>query len=234
MTLRVTDLHAAYGPIEVLHGVSLTVEAGQFGVVLGPNGAGKSTLLLALAGLVRVPSGEVTFEDRDLNPLPAHARVRGGIGLVSEQLNLFPNMTIRENLLVGGFHTPRGELAQRLDTVHELFPWLAERAAQVAGTLSGGQRKMLALGRALMGDPRVLLVDEPSSGLAPAVVGTVFDALRELHRRGLTVLLVEQHVQRSLALADHAWVLEGGLLRLEGTADELRDNPYVREAYLGV
>ncbi|MQA04699.1 MAG: ATP-binding cassette domain-containing protein [Streptosporangiales bacterium] len=234
MTLEVQDLRAAYGSIEVLHGVSLSVDAARFGVVLGPNGAGKSTLLLALAGLVRVPAGTVTFEGERLHELPAHARVRHGIGLVSEQLNLFPNMSIRENLLVGGFHAPRNDLARRLDTVHELFPWLAERGTQAAGTLSGGQRKMLALGRALMGDPRLLLVDEPSSGLAPTIVTTVFTALRELHRRGLTVLLVEQHVQQSLGLADHAWVLEGGVLRLEGTADELRDNPYGREAYLGV
>jgi branched-chain amino acid transport system ATP-binding protein len=232
--LRLEDVHAGYEQVEVLHGVGLELEAGQFGVVLGPNGAGKSTLLLTILSLVRARRGDIAFAGQSIRGRRPHELARSGIGFVSEQLNLFPNMSVRENLLLGAFGAGRAESEERLGRVNELFPWLEERRGQSAGTLSGGQRKMLALGRALMGRPRLLLVDEPSNGLAPAVVTTLFDALDGLHRQGLTIVLVEQHVEKALALADRAWVLEGGMIRLEGGAAELRGNPYVRQAYLGV
>jgi len=233
-SIDVYALDSGYGPVTVLRGVSLSLSEGSFGVVIGPNGAGKSTLLLTIAGLLSARHGSVRFDGRDVTREPAYRRTRCGLSLVSEQLNLFPSMTVLENLLVGGRSCKRREqLDRRLREIFDLFPRLAERSGQLAGTLSGGERKMLAFGRALMSAPTVLLIDEPSNGLAPNVVENLFQVIRNFKLRGMTVLLVEQHVHRALALADQAWLLERGQIRLSGDAKALAQNPYVREVYLG-
>lgn len=232
--LDVERLQAGYGPITVLHDVSLGLREGQFGAMLGPNGAGKSTLLLAIAGLLPIRRGAVRLYSSDVTREPGHRRARRGLSLVSEQLNLFPSMTVRENLLVGAHRcTDKQALQRRLTSTLDLFPRLAERSKQLAGTLSGGERRMLAIARALMSEPRILLIDEPSNGLAPSVVDDVFVAIADLKHKGITILLVEQHVKRALELADVAWVIERGEIRLEGCAADLQHHSYIREVYLG-
>ena len=232
--LRVTELDAGYGFLRVVHGISLQVNQGELVALLGPNGAGKSTTLKCIAGLVRPWKGDITFQGRAIGGMRGD-RVNGlGIGLVSESLNLFTGMTVYENLLMGAYAVPEAEKRRRsLDFVFGLFPRLAERRPQLAGTLSGGERKMLAIGRALMGGPSLLLVDEPSLGLAPKLTEQVFDALRKLSDDGLTILLVEQNVTATLEMVDRAYVLEQGEIVLEGSARKLAETDHVRNVYLG-
>jgi len=233
--LRVTELDAGYGFLRVVHGISLQVSQGELVALLGPNGAGKSTTLKCIAGLVRPWKGDITFQGRAIGGMRGD-RVNGlGIGLVSESLNLFTGMTVYENLLMGAYSVAEAEKRRRsLDFVFGLFPRLAERRPQLAGTLSGGERKMLAIGRALMGGPSLLLVDEPSLGLAPKLTQQVFDALRKLSDDGLTILLVEQNVTATLEMVDRAYVLEQGEIVLEGSAQKLSESEHVKDVYLGV
>jgi len=233
--LQVTDLDAGYGFLKVIHGISLEVNEGELVALLGPNGAGKSTTLKCIAGLLRPSRGHIAFRGRPTTGMRADRVNRLGIGLVSETLNLFTGMTVYENLLMGAYATGAPEKRrQRLDVVFTLFPRLAERRPQLAGTLSGGERKMLAIGRALMGGPSLLLVDEPSLGLAPKLTQQVFDALRRLRDEGLTILLVEQNVPATLDMVDRAYVLEQGEIVLEGSAKQLATSDHVKDVYLGV
>ena len=231
VTLSVRALAAGYGGIRVLDGVDLEAPAGQITAVIGPNGAGKTTLLKALSGLIP-RSGEVHL---DGNPLPHEpaAIVARGVGHVPEGRQLFAEMTVRENLELGGWSVPRGERATRIDAVVSLFPRLGERRRQLAGSMSGGEQQMLAIGRALMSRPRLLMLDEPSLGLAPRLVDDLLSAVRRLHADGVTVLLVEQNVAKALAMADDAYVIERGRVVLHGPARSLLDSAEVRAAYLG-
>ena len=233
--LRVTELDAGYGFLRVVHGISLQVNQGELVALLGPNGAGKSTTLKCIAGLVRPWKGQITFDGHSIGGMRGDRVNRLGIGLVSEALNLFTGMTVYENLLMGAYSVAEAEKRRRsLDFVFGLFPRLAERRPQLAGTLSGGERKMLAIGRALMGGPSLLLVDEPSLGLAPKLTQQVFDALRKLSDDGLTILLVEQNVTATLEMVDRAYVLEQGEIVLEGSAQKLSESQHVKDVYLGV
>jgi branched-chain amino acid transport system ATP-binding protein len=232
--LEVKNLQAGYGCLQVLWDVSLTVAEGEFVALIGANGAGKTTTLRAMAGLIRPQSGEVQFLGQSLTGLAPHLISRRGLSFVTEELNLFEAMSVRENLLLGAyFRRDSQKIKGTLDYVFQLFPVLEKRHAQLAGTLSGGERRMLALGRGLMSDPRLLLVDEPSLGLAPLMVNTVFEALKTLHQQGVTLLLVEQNVNTTLHLADKAYVLERGNVVLQGPSAELLENPYLKDTYLG-
>jgi len=235
--LEVRGLRAGYGKITVLWDVDLDVAAGEFVTIIGANGAGKTTLMRAVSGLVPVRSGTVrAFGKVSLAGLSPARIVREGIGHVPEGRQLFPLMTVHENLESGAEYLARARPRANRNRafVYELFPRLAEREHQLAGTLSGGERQMLAIGRALMSDPRLLLVDEPSLGLAPALAKTVFQALRHINQEGVTIVLVEQNVQQSLRIADRAYVLENGEVRKEGTGRELLGDPEVRAAYLSM
>ncbi len=233
--LRVDDLHIRYGANEALKGVSLRLEEGEIVTVLGANGAGKSTLLRAVSGLLPTQSGEIRFQDSSLRKVPAYDIVLRGISHAPEGRKVFATLTTEENLALGAF-TRRGrrtEVEQARERVFGLFPLLKERRRQLAGTLSGGEQQMLAIGRALMSTPRVLLLDEPSLGLAPILVRLIFDIIREINRQGVAILLVEQNAHQALALAGRGYVLETGRITVEGTAAELESNPRIREAYLG-
>jgi branched-chain amino acid transport system ATP-binding protein len=233
--LQLQSVASGYDLLQVLWGVDLRVEEGEFVALLGPNGAGKTTTLRTIAGYVSTQKGSVTFRGKPINGLPAHVISQLGIGYVSETLNLFPQMSIYENLLVGAHTvTDRARVRAQLDLVFELFPRLLERRDQLAGTLSGGERKMLAIGRGMMPSPPLMLVDEPSLGLSPILTLTAFDALKKLNERGTTILLVEQNVNTTLHLVDRAYVLEGGRIVLEGAGSSLLGNPHVQEAYLGI
>ena len=229
MTLSVRGLCAGYGGIRVLDGVDLDVAG--FTAVIGPNGAGKTTLLRALSGLIP-RTGDVLLDGTPLPDDPA-AIVARGVGHVPEGRQLFPEMTVRENLELGGWRLSRRERANRIDAVVALVPRLGERRAQLAGSLSGGEQQMLAIGRALMSRPRVLMLDEPSLGLAPRLVDDLLERVRRLHEEGVTVLLVEQNVRKALTLADDAYVIERGRVVAQGPAAALLDSPAVRAAYLG-
>lgn len=233
--LQLTGVEAGYDLLQVLWGVDLHVEEGEFVALLGPNGAGKTTTLRTIAGFLPPIRGSITFRGQPLEGVPPHKVSTIGIGYVSESLNLFPAMSIYENLLVGAYAVKdKAKIASTMDLVFELFPRLHERRNQLAGTLSGGERKMLAIGRGLMPSPSLLLVDEPSLGLAPMATLTAFEALKQLHLRGVTILLVEQNVNTTLRLVDRAYVLEQGRIVLEGTGQELLGNTHVQEAYLGI
>lgn len=236
IALRVDALEAGYGKIQVLWKVDLTVEEGSFTTVIGANGAGKTTLLRTISGLIPVRGGSVEALGRPLTGVSAARIVRLGVGHVPEGRQLFPLMTVRENLDAGAdyLEDARSHAAATRRWVYELFPRLEERQRQLAGTLSGGERQMVAIGRALMGRPKLLLVDEPSLGLAPSLVRTVFRALAQVREEGVTVVMVEQNVQQSLKLADQAIVLENGEVRRRGTGQELLRDPAVREAYLSL
>jgi branched-chain amino acid transport system ATP-binding protein len=233
--LQLTGVEAGYDLLQVLWGVDLRVEEGEFVALLGPNGAGKSTTLRTIAGFIQPITGAIDFRGQSLVGVPPHKVSATGLGYVSESLNLFAAMSVYENLLVGA-HTIRDKarVATTIDLVFELFPRLHERRDQLAGTLSGGERKMLAIGRGLMPSPSMLLVDEPSLGLAPMATLTAFEALKALSQRGVTILLVEQNVNTTLHLVDRAYVLEQGRIVLEGTGQELLGNTHVQEAYLGI
>jgi len=233
--LEVSDLHAGYGRAEVLHGLSLSALTGNVVTVIGPNGAGKSTLLNALMG--GLPSrGQIRYEGDDIAALTLEARVMRGIALVPEKRELFGTMSVQDNLILGGWRPRRLNIARWRDTleeVYDLFPRLLERREQLAGTLSGGERQMLAIGRALMGRPKLLMLDEPSLGLAPLVVKSIFDIVRKLRTTGVTILLVEQNARAALEVADTGSVLETGEFVLCAPASQLAADPRVIETYLG-
>ncbi len=232
--LEVEDLRVAYGQIEAVKGVSFSVDAGQVVTLIGGNGAGKTTTLRTLSGLLRPGSGRVVFEGEDITSVPAHDIVRRGIAHSPEGRRIFPRLTVRENLELGAFirRDPEGVQAD-LERVLELFPVLRERSSQAAGTLSGGEQQMLAIGRALMSRPRLLMLDEPSMGLSPIMMQRILSTVRELKEQGTTILLVEQNAQAALSLADEGYVIETGRIVLSGTGPELLANEDVRKAYLG-
>jgi len=234
--LEIQGLAVAYGGLRALQGVSLAVAEGQFVTVVGPNGAGKTTLFKAVCGVVPPVSGRIAFEGRDLLALPAAARAHLGIAHVPEGRQVFKTLTVQENLEMGAY-PPRGRarFRQALERIHALFPVLAERAGQLAGTLSGGEQQMLAIGRGLAAAPRLLMLDEPSMGLAPAVADLIFERIAQVHREDrLAVLLVEQRVAEALELADRGYVLETGRIVMEGPYDRLLADDRVRRAYLGL
>lgn len=235
--LRIRNLHAGYGGIAVLHGVSLHVNLGETVCLVGANGAGKSTLLQTLSGLIRPLSGEMTFDGRDLNRLPAHRIVELGLVQVAEARQLFPSMSVRENLLLGAFPLRGRRNAARIEEnkrrLLTLFPVLGQRLEQRAATLSGGEQQMLAIARALMAEPRLLVLDEPSLGLAPLVVKEIFRTLASLKEQGLTILLVEQNANAALRISQRAYVLQAGRLILSGDPRELEHDDEFRRAYLG-
>jgi branched-chain amino acid transport system ATP-binding protein len=234
--LEVQNLSVAYGGLRALNSVSLTVRQGQFVTVVGPNGAGKSTLFKAICGIVPPLDGTIAFEGQDLLRRPAARRAHLGIAHVPEGRQVFRTLTVRENLEMGAYpKAGRAQWAQMLDRIHTLFPILAERAAQLAGTLSGGEQQMLAIGRGLACAPKLLMLDEPSMGLAPAVADMIFDRISQIHREdGLTILLVEQRVAEALELSDHGYVLETGRMVLDGPYEHLLADDRVRRSYLGL
>jgi len=231
--LEVHQLVAGYGKSEVLHGVSLEVLAGGIVTMVGANGAGKSTLLRSIFGLTDIHSGVIKFKGTVITGWPPHAITSHGLALVPQERNVFPSLTVRENLEMGGFTVDRATLEERIERVFERFPRLRERQRQKAGTLSGGERQMLAIGRGLMTSPELLMLDEPSLGLAPKIVEIVFEQIRLIRESGTTVFLVEQNARRALAIADHAYVLELGHIRHQGSGQELLNDPEVQRAYLG-
>ena len=235
MLLEVKNLNAGYGFLQILRDVSLTVDLGEYVALVGPNGAGKSTTLKTIAGLLRPMSGEIRFKGESISGLPGNKVARKGIAYVSEAMNLFVNMTVQENLFMGAYTLSDKKLRKdRLDFVYGLFPRLVERKNQLAGTMSGGERKMLAIGRGLMSNPELLLVDEPSFGLAPQLTESVFESLNALKKRGVTIMLVEQNVTKTLAVTDRGYVIENGRIELEGPSKELACNAHVRKVFLGV
>jgi branched-chain amino acid transport system ATP-binding protein len=234
--LEIEGLHAAYGRIPALHGVSLTVRAGELIAVVGPNGAGKSTLFNSISGLAPVTAGSIRFQGLDLSAVSPARRAHLGIAHVPEGRQVFPSLTVRENLEMGAY-TEAGRAAWRenLEKIHAWFPVLAERRHQAAGTLSGGEQQMLAIARGLASAPKLLMLDEPSMGLAPAIADEIFDRIVEIHRdRGMSILLVEQRVAEALHFADRGYVLETGRVILEGDHATLKDDDRVRRAYLGM
>ena len=233
LELEVRELRAGYGGLPVLHGISLIAPAGRITVLVGANGAGKTTLLKTLAGVMAPVSGSVLIDRQALSGDSPADRVRRGMALVPEGRHLFPDMSVRENLELGGYLTSRLQRGEMLERVIETFPRLGERLAQLAGTMSGGEQQMLAIGRALMSRPRLLLLDEPSLGLAPKMVDEMFAALRRINREGTTVLLVEQNVFQAFNVADYAYVLGHGEMIAEGAAWELRGNELIKRVYLG-
>ena len=232
MLLEVEGIAVHYGKIAALKDVTLSVDEGEIVALIGANGAGKTTTLKTISGLRPLSAGRIVFEGRDISRMPGHKRVTAGIGQAPEGRGVFPGMTVQENLLMGCY-TRKGNVTKELDEVYELFPRLAERKSQFGGTMSGGEQQMLAIGRALMTNPRVLLLDEPSMGLAPILVQQIFDIIAEINNRGTTVLLVEQNAQQALQLAHRAYVLETGRVVKTAEASLLLDDPQVRAAYLG-
>jgi branched-chain amino acid transport system ATP-binding protein len=230
--LEVSGLAAGYLGENVVEGVDVEVGAGQAVAIIGSNGAGKTTLFRALCGLLPVSAGRVRFDGRDVTGQPTHRLARAGLAYVPAERHLFPGMSVRENLLLGAY--PKRPQAATEQLVFDLFPRLKERRGQPAGSLSGGEQQMLAVGRALMSRPRLLMLDEPSTGLAPKLARSAYEALRSLKQTGVTLLVAEQQVPLALSLADRGYVLENGRIRLQGAAAELERNPEVRRAYLGV
>jgi branched-chain amino acid transport system ATP-binding protein len=235
MMLEVKDVSLAYGPVMAVRNVSIAVEAGQIVSVVGANGAGKSTLMKGIVGLVPVSGGTILFDGKDVTGLAAHRRVAMGIGLSPEGRQVFPDQSVHDNLVLGAYFRKldAAALTAAVERQYALFPRLRERRDQLAVTLSGGEQQMLAIGRALMGTPRLLLLDEPSLGLAPKITHEIFEIIRSLKKTGITIILVEQAAALALAVADHAYVLETGAVTLKGTGRELLTNAKVRAAYLG-
>jgi branched-chain amino acid transport system ATP-binding protein len=233
--LELRDVNAGYDFLQILWGISLQVADGEFVALVGPNGAGKTTTLRTIAGLLRPKSGEIQFKGQPIGHRRTSAISRLGLSYISEGLNLFTNMSVRENLILGAYATnDKKKELEALDFVYHLFPRLKQREKQLAGTMSGGERKMLAIARGMMSSPQLLLVDEPSLGLAPHLAQDVFRALLELRSRGITILLVEQNVNTTLEITDRAYVLEHGRIAMEGPSKELKANEHVRSAYLGI
>ncbi len=235
LLLRVENLHIRYGAFEALKGVSLDLADGEIVTVLGANGAGKSTLLRAISGLLPAQEGEIRLQDVPLQRMPAYDIVLRGISHAPEGRKVFATLTVEENLKLGAFSRRRlkGEVDAARDRVFGLFPLLKERRRQLAGTLSGGEQQMLAIGRALMSTPKVLLLDEPSLGLAPILVNHIFDLIQEINRQGVAILLVEQNAHQALALASRGYVLEIGRISAQGSSEELKSDTRIQEAYLG-
>jgi len=232
--LEVENLQAGYNRLQVLWDVSLEIRQGEFVALIGANGAGKSTTLRAIAGMLPPQGGKVRFMGEEITGQPAHRICQAGISFITEELNLFQAMSVEENLLLGAYLCRDRKLIKtNLENVFGFFPVLAERKKQLAGTLSGGERRMLALGRGLMSNPRLLLIDEPSLGLAPIVVLTVFRALQALHQQGATLLLVEQNVTNTLQITNRAYLLEQGKITLAAPSSDLLENQYLKETYLG-
>ena len=229
--IDIQDLRCAYGKIEALKGVSIHVSRGEILSIIGANGAGKSTLMRCLAGILKY-QGTITFQGAPL-PQSAHQVVKSGVVLVPEGRWIFPNLTVEENLRLGGYTSSHGRIAENMEAMFQYFPRLLERKGQRAGTLSGGEQQMLAIGRGLMSDPDVILLDEPSLGLAPLIVNDIFRIIKEINARGVTVLLVEQNAKKALAIAHHACLLETGRIVKTGTGAELASDPQILEAYLG-
>ncbi len=231
--LKVEDLHVYYGSIHAIKGISFEVSEGEIVTLIGANGAGKSTTLNTITGLLKPKSGTVTFEDHNIVGVPAHKIVSHGMALCPEGRRVFLQMTVQENLEMGGFTRDSSEIGASIADVYARFPRLKERYKQTAGTLSGGEQQMLAMGRALMSKPKLLMLDEPSMGLAPILVEQIFDIIKELHKGGTTILLVEQNAQMALSIADRAYVLETGTISMSGSAKELLNDERVQKAYLG-
>jgi branched-chain amino acid transport system ATP-binding protein len=231
--LELRDVIVSYGSIDALKGISMTVRKGEIVALIGANGAGKSTALMTASGIAALRSGTVFYEGKRISGLPAHEIVRMGISQVPEGRRIFGRMTVRENLEMGGFSRGRSEIEEDIRRVLTIFPVLAERAGQMGGTLSGGEQQMLAIGRALMSRPSLLLLDEPSLGLAPIIVTRIFTIIREINEQGTTVLLVEQNAKAALRLAHRAYVLETGKIVMQGEASQLEKDPGIKKAYLG-
>ena len=231
--LRVDGIDVYYGSIHAIKGVSFHVDQGEIVTLIGANGAGKSTTLNTIAGLLRSRSGSVTFLGQDLGRVPAHKIVARGLALVPEGRRIFAQMTVRENLEMGAYAQPDAGVAADLEMVYGHFPRLKERERQVAGTLSGGEQQMLAMGRALMSHPKLLMLDEPSMGLAPILVEQIFGIIRDLHQAGATILLVEQNARAALSVADRGYVLETGKVVTSGAGKDLLESPEIKKAYLG-
>lgn len=234
MMLEVTDLDVFYGSIHALQGISFNVSEGEIVTLIGANGAGKSTTLRCISGIVRAKSGDVTFRGQRINTIPAHKIVQMGISQVPEGRQVFPNLTVVENLLMGAYtRKDKNDIKASMEEVMERFPRLRERAKQMAGTLSGGEQQMLAIGRGLMSKPSLLILDEPSMGLSPVLVEEIFEIIRKINQMGTTVLLVEQNAFMALQVANRAYVLETGRIVFSGSAGEVQNDPRVRSAYLG-
>jgi len=233
--LEIRDMVCGYGGVTALRGISLQVKTGQLVALIGANGAGKSTTLRAISGLVRLTSGTITFGGRNLAALPPHKITELGIAHVPEGRQVFPEMTVQENLEIGAYvPAAKAERAHSLELVYGIFPVLSERRKQLAGTMSGGEQQMLAVGRGLMLKPRLLMLDEPSLGLAPVMADVTFEKIQEIHKMGTAILLVEQNVSRALTLVERAYVLESGKVIMHGTSAELANNKQVQAAYLGI
>jgi branched-chain amino acid transport system ATP-binding protein len=233
--LKLEQVAAGYGTFQALFGISLEVQAGEAVAVIGPNGAGKTTLLRVISKLIEVSAGEVRLEGASLNAVPAHRVIERGIAHVPENRRLFPRLSVEENLRIGAYTAAaRARFAARLAYVYELFPRLKERREQMAGTLSGGEQQMCAIGRGLMSGPKLLLLDEPSAGLAPVIVQQVFELVQRIRAEGFTVLIVEQNIRQVLQVVDRAYLLETGQIKLAGTAAELLASDDIRRAYIGL
>lgn len=231
--LELNQVNTYYGAIQALNHVSVKVNQGEIVTLIGANGAGKTTLLMTVCGSPQASSGSILFEGREISALPTHQIMRNGIALSPEGRRVFPDLTVSENLKMGGFFLSRQEMEEGENHVYELFPRLKERAFQRAGTMSGGEQQMLAIGRALMTKPRLLLLDEPTLGLAPLIIAQIFEIIQAIRAEGVTVFLVEQNANKALQIADRAYVLENGSMVLEDTGENLLSNDEVRKAYLG-
>lgn len=234
MLLELNGVDAGYGFLQILRGVSLRVERGEFVCLVGPNGAGKSTTLKTIAGILKLKAGEIRFEGEPIGGLPGHKVTRRGIAYISEEMNLFTGMSVQENLLMGAYTIrDKAAVAKNLASVYELFPRLEERRNQLAGTMSGGERKMVAIARGLMLNPKLILVDEPSFGLSPQMTDAVFDSLEVLNKQGATIVVVEQNVTKTLGVTQRGYVIEQGRIVLEGRSADLAEDAYVRKVFLG-
>lgn len=233
LILKATDLNVYYGNIHAIKGISFEVNDGEIVTLIGANGAGKSTTLNTIAGLNQTRTGDIVFMDESIAKIPAHKIVYKGLSLVPEGRRVFLQMTVEENLEMGAFSQAKSTIASGLEEVYELFPRMKERRKQISGTLSGGEQQMLAMGRALMANPKLIMLDEPSMGLAPILVEQIFEIIKDLHKKGKTILLVEQNAQAALSVADRAYVLETGKIVMTGTGEELLRSPEIKKAYLG-
>ena len=232
--LEIKDLYVSYGMMEVLHGVSVNVEDDELVSIIGPNGAGKTTLIKTVMGLVKPTSGSIIYNGEDITGLPAHKRAALGIGYVPEGRRVFGKLSVEDNLKMGAYELKdKAEIKKNMDMVYDIFPRLGERSKQLAATMSGGEQQMLAIGRALMLDPKMLLIDEVSMGLMPIMVNTCFDVIKKLNDDGITVLVVEQNANKALKIADRGYVLETGNIVISDTAENMRNNDTVQKAYLG-
>ena len=232
--LEIKDLYVSYGMMEVLHGVSVNVEDDELVSIIGPNGAGKTTLIKTIMGLVKPTSGSIIYNGQDITHLPAHKRAALGIGYVPEGRRVFGKLSVEDNLKMGAYELKsKSEIQKNMDMVYNIFPRLGERAKQLASTMSGGEQQMLAIGRALMLDPKMLLIDEVSMGLMPIMVNTCFEVIKKLNDDGITVLVVEQNANKALKIADRRYVLETGNIVISDTAENMRSNDTVQKAYLG-